>query len=542
MRRPVLTAALAMTLAVPADVAARNDSFPEIIDSGHHPRLNRPDFSGYRGEVIAAYEANAFQPLWLAAGVPTSQADAVVEAIASAGSTGLLPADYDARWLDSERTRLHAAAEDSAAFDTGLTISLLRFVADSYRGRVEPRRAGFQFDPPPKDLDLASIVGELARSPAPAERLHDFEPPFPLYHRLRNSLAPLRRLASEVELPELPELPTLRPGDRAPGVPVVRQILALLGYIGFEAPRTGESDLYDNELAEALARFQRRHGLDSDGVLGRQTRRQLDVPLRHRVRQIELAMERLRWLPHQFGERFVFVNIPEFRLRGYAARDQAPAISMGVVVGSAARRHETPVLLADMQYVVFRPYWYVPRSITRNEIVPNIREDPSYVTRNNYEIVSGHGPRADRFAADETAIGELDLGALRLRQAPGPNNALGLVKFIFPNPSHVYLHDTPSKALFRRSRRDFSHGCIRVESPVALARFVLGPEWTEARVTEAMKGRDNRQVNLPAPVPVVLYYTTAVVEEDGELFFFDDIYGHDARLARLLSAGYRASR
>lgn len=546
MPRPVLAAALALVVAPPllaAAVASGGEapSLGAIVAAGRHPSLNRADFGAQQAEVARAYDTAGQRPLWLRGGRPTPQADELIAALAAAGATGLLPADYDVRWLESERTRLHGTPEESAVFDTGLTVSLMRFVSDSYRGRVDPRTAGFLFDPQPKDIDLAAVAVELSRAPSPAARLADFEPPFPVYRRLRAALEPLRQMAREVELPHLPELPTLRPGDRDAGVPAVREVLGLLGYHPLSAPPPADPELYDDDLAQALARFQRRHGLESDGILGRQSRRQLEVPLAHRVKQIELAMERLRWLPYQLAERFLIVNIPEFRLRGFTARDEPPPLSMGVVVGSAARRHNTPVLMADMQYVVFRPYWYVPRSITRDEIGPKIRSDDAYARRNGYEIVDGYGPGAGVYDP-ETAAGELLAGGLRLRQGPGSNNALGLVKFIFPNPSHVYLHDTPSKTLFRRSRRDFSHGCIRVEDPVALALFVLGPAWSESRVREAMQGRDNQRVNLASPIPVLLYYTTAVVEEDGELYFFDDIYGFDARLARLLAEGFRAGR
>jgi murein L,D-transpeptidase YcbB/YkuD len=193
-----------------------------------------------------------------------------------------------------------------------------------------------------------------------------------------------------------------------------------------------------------------------------------------------------------------------------------------------------------MQYVVFQPYWYVPRSITRDELLPSIRKNAGYVARHGYEIVDGYGAN-DVLPATAESIAMLESGAAKLRQRPGKNNALGLVKFIFPNPKNVYLHDTPAKALFRRSRRDFSHGCIRVADPAALARFVLDPTvWNEERIERAMKdGTKNRRVDLPAPVQVLLYYTTAVVEENGEVRFFDDIYGHDLRLAKLLATGYR---
>jgi L,D-transpeptidase YcbB len=543
MHRPTAVATIVVLLLAPAAAAARSGAtIQSILEAGVHPHLNRPDFGGYRSEVRQAYEANAFQPLWLSEGRLTPQAQEVLASLRDAKVTGLLPADYDAGWLDAERARLEATPEASAAFDTGMTVSVMRFVSDSYRGRVDPRAAGFEIDFGPKRLDLSQIVVDLARAEHPAQLLAEFEPPFAVYDGLKTSLERMRNLAQGRDLPILPPMPVLRPGERDPAVPAVREYLLLIGYIDAEAPVPEDMEYYDEPLAVAVQRFQGRHGLEPDGVLGRQTQRQMLVPLTYRVKQIELAMERLRWLPYQFSERFIIVNLPEFRLRGFASRDEPPAVSMNVVVGSAARKTETPILYAKMRYVIFHPFWNVPSSITEKELVPNIRRNPRYLAKHDYEIVIGTG--SDSTVVEPTAenLALLASGGARLRQGPGDDNALGLVKFIFPNPDNIYLHDTPSKSLFGRSRRDFSHGCIRVQDPIALARFVLGEDqWSEARVAAAMEGEQNRRVNLPAPVRVLLYYTTAVVGEDGEVYFFDDIYGHDAKLAQLLAKGYRAS-
>jgi murein L,D-transpeptidase YcbB/YkuD len=324
-------------------------------------------------------------------------------------------------------------------------------------------------------------------------------------------------------------MPSLRPGESNPGVPALRDSLTLLGYR--EPAVAPDPELYDAELEGAVQRFQQRHGLDDDGVIGRQTLRQLRVPLSWRVRQIELAMERLRWLPYDVGGRFIVVNIPEFRLRGFDTLGGPAQFTTGVVVGTAAEKTRTPVLLGTMDYLIIRPYWNVPYGITRNELLPSIRRDARYLAKHHYEIVGGGG----LLAPDADGLSLLASGGARLRQRPGADNALGLVKFIFPNPSHVYLHDTPAKALFRRSRRDFSHGCIRVENPVGLAAWLLDGGWDDRRIREAMVGDDNRRVNLPSSVQVLLYYSTAGVDEEGQVFFFDDIYGHDEKLAHLLA-------
>ncbi|MFT3665628.1 L,D-transpeptidase family protein [Piscinibacter sp.] len=246
-----------------------------------------------------------------------------------------------------------------------------------------------------------------------------------------------------------------------------------------------------------------------------------------RLRQIELSMERLRWLPPLAGRPLVAINIPMFRLwawdAGADADRAAPALAMDVIVGRAMRT-QTPVFSHQMTHLVFRPYWNVPRSIVRNEILPAIERDPNYLARHDMEVVSGEGE------------------AMRVRQRPGPKNSLGLVKFIFPNEASVYLHGTPSREMFSRSRRDFSHGCVRVADPPALAQWLLRdqPAWTREAIDAAMNGARTQQVNLGAPVPVLLYYLTAMVSpDDGQLRFADDIYRHDAALEKRLAARRR---
>jgi len=296
-------------------------------------------------------------------------------------------------------------------------------------------------------------------------------------------------------------------------VPALRRRLALLGDLVDDAA-SADATVYDAALVAGVERFQQRHGLAADGVIGPGTTRALRVEPVVRVQQIELAMERLRWLPLQVADRFILVNLPQFRLFGFRAGVPGPRVAMDVVVGSAARRHETPILHAELKYVVFRPYWEVPPGIARAEILPKVARDAGYLQRNHMETVDN-----------------------RVRQRPGRDNALGLVKFLFPNEHNVYMHDTPQKSLFGRAQRDFSHGCIRVANPIGLAEFVLG--WDRARIVDAMqRGRDNRWVPVEQPIPVYLLYSTAVVDESGRLFFFEDIYGHDAELARVLARGY----
>jgi len=503
---------------------ARDDTAAAIravVESGVHPWLHQSALREFQPTVRAIYEGESWKPIWLDDDEPTDEAKEVIAHLTAAAVWGLEPKDYDADRLqwESERLQTKPRPTDAEAgnFDVGMTVAVMRYAAEAYLGRVDPHQLGFGIDVPPKPLDLARTVKDLAAG-SPEERLDALDPPFPLFGRLVVALAEMRAVAGRSDYPVIPaDLPKLREGDRHPAVPEIRRLMTILRDLPAGAPPPRNATRYDATLAAAVRRFQERHGRTADAVIGKSTLQDLRVPPQHRVQQIELAMERLRWLPAQFADRFIVVNVPEFRLRAFDTGSETPRLSMGVVVGSAARENETPILQADMRYVIFRPIWTVPDEITKKEIQPKLEKDPTYLAKQNMEYDS----------------------AGRIRQLPGPNNSLGLVKFILPNPYQVYLHDTPSKELFRRSRRDFSHGCIRVADPVALAQFVLGDGWDHARIVEAMKnGPERNRVDLAAPVPVYLLYTTAVVDPDGRIYFYEDIYNYDARLARGLVNRY----
>jgi murein L,D-transpeptidase YcbB/YkuD len=251
-------------------------------------------------------------------------------------------------------------------------------------------------------------------------------------------------------------------------------------------------------------------------------------------------MERLRWLPHVGPGSFLVVNVPAFRLLAFRApRAEAPALQMPVIVGRAARTR-TPLFTADMRELIFRPYWYPPDSILEDEILPAARRRAGYLAANRMEIVAGESESSPALPATAENLERVRAGGLRLRQRPGPENALGLLKFVFPNDYTVYMHGTPVQELFGRARRDFSHGCIRVADPAALAEFVLAsPQWPRARIQELMNGARTVRVGLPVPVPVLIFYTTAIVRADGTIGFFDDIYGEDAELEAVLRRGSR---
>jgi L,D-transpeptidase YcbB len=356
------------------------------------------------------------------------------------------------------------------------------------------------------------------------------------YRLLEQALQHYRELAQRPGLTQLPALPqrSVKPGDAYAGAPALRALLTALG----DLPEAASPDLpapagadtpqhvLDATLVTALTHFQERHGLTQDGVLGPATFRQLTTPLATRVRQIEWTLKRWQELPPNPHARAIIINIPRFRLYALDGMDDPESswLQIDVVVGKAVQDLHTPTFSSDLTYLVFRPYWDVPPGIAAREIVPAARADDGYFARNHYELVDAAG-NVPPYSADQ--LDALAGGRLRVRQKPGADNALGAVKFMLPNANSVYLHDTPARALFARSRRAESHGCIRVADAAALAAWVLKnePGWTRERIAAAMQGAEPLRVNLTEPIRVYIAYGTAIAREDGSMLFLDDLYG-----------------
>jgi murein L,D-transpeptidase YcbB/YkuD len=416
----------------------------------------------------------------------------------------------------------------------------MRYVSDLHIGRVNPQHFKFNLDVSAKKYDLPAFLRDkLIHGADVRAELDQVEPPFAGYKRTLRALQQYMELSRQDNAEQLPvPAKPVDPGGTYDGVPRLTRLLRLLGDLP-DGAASENSNIYAGPLVDAVKHFQARHGLGPDGRLGTQTLKQMNTPLSFRVEQLRLTLERWRWVPYQFPRPPIVVNIPEFGLRTYN-QDGSIELMMNVIVGKAYR-HETPVFERDMKYVVFRPYWNVPPSILRSEIVPAIRKDRDYIAKKNYEVVTPQGSIVTSGTISDDILQQLSAGKLMVRQKPGPTNALGLVKLMFPNEYNVYLHSTPSQQLFSQSRRDFSHGCIRVEKPAELAAWVLRdkPEWSLERVRAAMQtGKDNVQVNLTNPVPVLIIYGTAVVDQQNEVHFFDDIYGYDADLEKVLARGY----
>jgi murein L,D-transpeptidase YcbB/YkuD len=532
---------LASITGVASDSDAFSTALREIVTVGRLSDLRWPDFSGLQTDVEKFYTSAGYTPAWLSNNGPTPQAQTMIEVLEQADSKGLNATDYDgSRWSDRvARLRQAASPADQARFDAALTICAMRYISALRMGRVDPRHLTFDFNVARKKYDLALFLQELIHGENVRAELDRVEPPFKGYERTLQALQDYLELARQDDGEQLPvPAKTINPGDAYAGVPRLTHLLRLLGDLP-GGVATESSSFYSGPLVAAVQHFQKRDGLTPDGRIGRATLKQLNVPLRFRVEQLRLALERWRWVPHQFPEPPIVVNIPEFRLRAYN-KDSTIALTMRVIDGKSYH-HKTPVFEKEMKYVVFRPYWNVPPSIQLSEIVPAIRKDRDYVANRDYEVMTPQGSVVTSGRISDEILQQLSAGTLRVRQKPGPSNALGLVKLIFPNEYNVYLHSTPAQELFSQSRRDFSHGCIRVEKPAELAAWVLrnNPGWSLERVRAAMEsGKDNVQVHLAEPVPVLILYATAVVDEHNKVHFFDDIYGYDASLESLLAQGY----
>lgn len=484
-------------------------------------------------------------PSWFEHGRPVADAWLALQTLTDAASQGLSPQDYHAAELMRAFQQVAQGQSDAAAItglDGALTDTLGRYLRDLHQGRLSPDLLQHHFKAPAlSTYDPRSVIAVARNTSGLAQALKDAVPKVPMYEPLRAMMNAYRAMgqapAWQTALPPLPAR-SLKPGDAYAGIATLAARLTALGDLPAE---TALPLRYEGELVDAIRRFQVRHGLDGDGVIGPTTLAQLDVTPSQRARQMALTLERLRWTPLLYGPRMIVVNIPEFVLRAYETQGSAVRLDleMRVIVGRALDTR-TPIFLEDMRSIEFSPYWNVPRSIARSETLPRLRRDPGYFTQQGFEFVTRDG-KVQR-GLSSAAIEAVQRGEWRIRQRPGPRNALGDIKFIFPNDQNIYLHHTPAPELFSRVRRDFSHGCIRIESPVELARFVLHdqPEWTEKRIDEAMKGGKSRSIKLDHPIPVLIAYSTAVVKNGGKVYFFPDIYQQDARLEQALQDVGRA--
>jgi murein L,D-transpeptidase YcbB/YkuD len=479
------------------------------------------------------YERRTYHPAWSDDRGPRPTAMALLETVRSADREGLRPSDYHLTAVEAllgegadRRGRRRWTVTELADLDLLLTDAFLIYGSHLLSGRVNPETIDAQWIASRRERDVAAVLERALESGRIAESLAELLPDHPGYYRLRGALARYRAIAAASGWPTVPDGAKLASGEQGPRVAALRQRLAVT-----DSGVAAAGDVFDSSLEDAVRRFQRRHGLDVDGTVGPATLAALGVPVAERIRQIELNLERWRWLPQELGERYLIVNIANFELDVVEAG--RAVLTMRVVAGRPYRR--TPVFTDQMTYLVFNPYWHVPRNLAVQDILPQIKSDSTYLARQRIRVFRP-GASGDLEEVDPTTVDWAQVTAesfdFQLRQDPGPNNALGRIKFMFPNRFNVYLHDTPTRSLFERSARDFSSGCIRIEKPIELAEYVLAgdPNWTRDRIMAAIATGSEETVRLPQPLPVHLLYWTAWADDDGTIQFRRDVYNRDARL------------
>ena len=516
--------AKAQIVSSPRDLAVIRINVLDLL--ANEPNLPLP-IRQRREALEAYYQAFGGELLWLASG----RTNAFVSRLKNAEADGLDSNDYPGKQLATlSATGPSADKRALAIVELYFSSAFLEYASDLKVGRFLPSKVDPNFFIEARTIDQLSALKDLAQTDSIDRFFDAWQPAGQRYTALRSVLAKYRALAAKGGWGVIALGDTIRPGMTDPRVPAIRVRLSMTDGASSAVAAT-ESPVYDNALVEAVKRFQAHQGLDGDGVIGSTTIVAMNVPIKERINSIILAMERLRWMPENLGQQYLIVNIAGFELR----RINAGKIEerMAVVVGKPY--HRTPVFSDRIRFLEFNPYWNVPPDIAINEELPVLRKNPAGLSAQGFEVVRGNQV-ADLSSVDWSSVGPGRF-PYQLRQRPGPNNALGRVKFMFPNPHNVYLHDSPAHSLFERSVRAFSHGCIRLSRPLDLAEQVLrvgGVQgWTKDRINDVVASTKNTVVNLREPLPVHITYLTAWAD-DGVANFRQDIYGHDAKLLAAL--------
>ncbi|MDE1160340.1 MAG: L,D-transpeptidase family protein [Acidobacteriaceae bacterium] len=529
----------------PPNSAEFADNVEQVVQSPHLAIMQWANYSDFQPQVQQFYDDRNFELAWTRDGKPTAAATALITLFTHADEKGLNPDDYDAsRWAARvariEDIRKKKQTDENAQtviaqFDAAMTISSMRFVSDLHSGRVNPQTLNFDIDVPAKraEFQLAQFLNDqVVDADDVPTVVGTVEPHNAMYaateHALVQYLAAAKQQATEEPLPAVSH--DVSVGGSYAALEPLRLKLQAEGDAPADLPQTR---VYSREMSEAVKHYQERHGLTPDGKLTPLTIEALNVPLSQRVQQLDLSLERWRWLPDNFVNPRVLVNLPEFVVRTYNA-DNTLAFKMRVVVGKAEGNHDTPMFVRSMRYVTFRPYWNLPTSIIKKELMRHINASGvGYLASHDYEVVTASGQPASGFSASD-----IEHGRYVVRQKPGPKNSLGLVKFMFPNEYDIYMHSTPEMQYFSMTRRDKSHGCIRLNDAEKMANWVLDGQgnWDADKVHDAMFGdNNNKTVNLKTLLPVSITYLTANADEDGTVHFFKDIYGYDKDLLAALA-------
>ncbi len=492
--------------------------------------------------VARYYESQQFQPKWR----DPARLDLLVAALAGLDDDGLDPADYHIEALQSFRTDLRAATALQPAEQADLeflaTDAMMLSLYHLYLGKVDPVQLSSQWNFSTRPVSVERGFERLSAAIESGQIRESFErarPQHVWYQRGREALRTYRAIAAAGGWSPISDGPTMKLGLDDPRVPALRYRLTVTGDLAgdLQPPAPPLNLAFDVELESAVKRFQERHGLTADGAVGPGTRAALNVPVSARIDQIRINLERARWVMHELHGEFVLVNVAGFDVSYF--RDDEPIWTSKVIVGRPYR--ETPIFKSLITYVVLNPTWTIPPGILVKDKLPVIQRDPGYLKRNNIRVIDSAGREVNPYSVDWSRYSGGRLPPYQLRQDPGDDNALGLVKIMFPNPYLVYLHDTPSKSLFDKDERVFSSGCIRVEKAFELAELVLNDpvRWNRAALDAAIATKKTQTVNLARPVPVLILYWTAQPRPDGQVIFRNDVYGRDPATLAALNGTFR---
>lgn len=515
-----------------------NPRVREVIGEAESPVLELPggDTLHLSKAVAEFYRERGYRQAWTDYDEVLDRGIALLEAMGRSSEDGFDPEEYrhplaTKMLMEVEEDSLEEREEPGQMGEVDLVLSevFARYAKHLAGGALDPKAAGLDWQIPKAEPDVKALLTQLVDGTAPEALVDSLRPNAPEYGRMMAALARYHEVARAGGWASVPEGKLPEIGGSSPIVAALRQrLIAERDPVEAAAAQRGQAtpNVFDEDLKQALVHFQQRHGLDADGALGKLTLAELNAPVEERIADLKLNLDRWRWLPRELGDLYVMVNVAGFELE--VVENDSVLLAMNVVVGKDAWR--TPIFRDTMEHIVVNPYWNVPPNIEKDEVIPAVLRDPSYLERNNFEVLRG-----ERVVSAE----EIDWSAVtgggspyRIRQKPGDTNALGEVKFLFPNPDDIYLHDTPSTHLFTQSSRAFSHGCIRVEKPVELAKLILAKA-TERSPDEyeQLRARTGEQwVKLTRPVPVYILYFTAFAHRDGSVSFHPDIYERDQRL------------
>ncbi|MCM2679963.1 L,D-transpeptidase family protein [Echinimonas agarilytica] len=533
MFRFVLLALMFVTNSVIAQI---NDSIFAIIDEPPaQEAYTLQHFAEHYAVVVDFYASNNYDPIWYRNGELSAPAYELMQLFRDADLQGLRPADYYANTFDSMLAKAGNNDIWQARIELLLTLSLLQYTADLKNGRVSPTAHHQGLPVLANPIDYFALLNTAKSASSMALVVERYEPTVVLYEDLKQAMLVLREKHDDPDYEPLSVGKSIHPNDemsRSTYTAYANRIRALIS----DPADMVFNGIYDDGMASNIAYIQYRHGLKPDKIIGKRTVAALNASWHQRRDQTIATMERLRWLPRKVtDQRYIIVNVPAFEMYGFeadSAGTQNIAFKSDVIVGKSYRRYRTPLFMADMSYMVFNPYWNIPRSILRREYLPHITE-PGYFDKHSFEMVEFFSANAQIQPVTDANIQKLREGKLQLRQRKGPENALGEAKFIFPNVNNVYLHGTPAQQLFAKERRDFSHGCIRVEDVPGLAHWILKEQgWNPETIQAEFDGGQNKIETLDSKIPVAIIYLTVVVDDRNQIMFHEDIYGHDTVLIK----------